>query len=147
MAVLSSDRDTKYLANGEIQNDKNAPIKPDRLFACVGKGIKSSIIEFRYGLEGKLGLEMDYESSILQSWVLPQDSLGLEEDRGSIFLLSLGDHSAALLLSSDALEIMELDTTSTRLDLRFRTIAAATQGDYTIQVTEKSIVLIYGAHG
>jgi len=146
MAVLSSDRGKKYLANGEVRDDLNAPIKPDRLFACVGRGIKSSIIEFRYGLEGKLGLEMDYENSILQSWVLPQDSMGLEDDNGSIFLLSLGDHSAALLLSSDASDIMELDTASTRLDLRFRTIAAATQGKYTIQVTENSIVLIYGPH-
>ena len=143
---MSSNREKRYLANGEVRNDQNAPIKPDRLFACVGKGIKSSIIEFRYGLEGKLGLEMDYETPILQSWVLSQDSIGLEEDSGSIFLLSLGDHSAALLLSSDASEIMELETTSTRLELRFRTIAAAMQGNYTIQVTERSIVLICGPH-
>jgi hypothetical protein len=140
---MSYDKGKKYLANGEVRNDENAPTKPDRLFACVGKGKKSSIVEFRYGIEGKLGLEMDYQIPILQSWVLPQDSNELEEESGSIFLLSLGDHSAALLLSSDASDIMELDATSTRLDLRFRTIAAATQEQYTIQVTEQSIVLIY----
>jgi hypothetical protein len=76
--------------------------------------------------------------------VLPQDWNEVEEVGGSVFLLSLGDHSAALLLSSDASDIMELDATSTRLDLRFRTIAASTQNQYTIQVTEQSIVVIHG---
>jgi hypothetical protein len=143
---MSSNKRSKYLANGEIRTDKNALTKPDRLFACVGKGLKSSIIEFRYGLEGKLGLEMDYESPILQSWVLPQDYCGVEEERGSIFLLSLGDHSAALLLSSDASDIVDVDATSTRLDLRFRTIAAIAEEKYTIQVTERSIVVIDGPY-
>jgi Mono-functional DNA-alkylating methyl methanesulfonate N-term len=134
----------KYLANSEIRSNVDALSIPDRLFACVGKGIKSSLIEFRFGLEGKLGLEMDFENPIMQSWVLPQDSYGLEEDGGSIFLLSLGDHSAALLLASDASEVVVLDAASTRLDLRFRTITAATQERYTIQVTERSIVVIDG---
>jgi len=143
---MSYDQGRKYLANGEVRSDKNALPKPDRLFACVGKGIKSSIIEFRYGLEGKVGLETDFETPILQSWVLPQDSVELDDDRGSIFLLSLGDHSAALLLSSDASEIMELDATSTHLDLRYRTITAAMPKHYMIQVTERSVVVIYGPH-
>jgi hypothetical protein len=143
---MSSDKGRKYLANGEIRSDKSAVTKPDRLFACVGKGLKSSIIEFRYGLEGKLGLEMDYESPILQSWVLPHDSYGDGEDPGSIFLLSLGDHSAALLLSSDASDILDLDATSTHLDLRFRTIAATAHEKYTIQVTERSVVVIDSHH-
>lgn len=141
---MSYDKGRKYVANGEVRIDKNALSKPDRLFSCVGKGIKSSIIEFRCGLEGKLGLEMDYECPILQSWVLPQDYSGLEEGSGSIFLLSLGDHSAALLLSQDASDIVELDATSTGLDLRFRTIAADTQGNYMVQVTERSVVVMCG---
>jgi hypothetical protein len=97
--------------------------------------MKSSVIEFRYGLEGKLGLEMDYESPILQAWVLPQDAFGVEEEPGSIFLISSGDHSAALLLSSDASDVVDLDASATRLDLRYRTIAAAACGKYTSLVS------------
>jgi hypothetical protein len=143
---VCSDQGRKYLASGEPRTDESSLKKPDRLFACVGKGMKSSVIEFRYGLEGKLGLEMDYESPILQAWVLPQDAFGVEEEPGSIFLISSGDHSAALLLSSDASDIVDLDASATRLDLRYRTIAAAARGKYTIQVTERSIVVIDGPH-
>lgn len=141
---MSYDKGKKSSANDDPRSDVNVLAIPDRLFACVGKGIKSSIIEFRYGLEGKLGLEMDYESPIMQSWVLPQDLYEFEEDRGSIYLLSLGDHSAALLLASDASDVVFLDAASTHLDLRFRTITAATKEKYTIQVTERSIVVIDG---
>jgi hypothetical protein len=132
----------------ETGRNKDAFPKPDRLFACVGKGTKSAVTEFRYGLEGKLGLEMDYEIPIMQAWVfLPQDFDGSEEDSGSMFLLSVGDHSALLQLSRNASDIVELDGTSTRFDLRFRTVTGAVRGRYTIQVTEKSIVVIDGPHG
>jgi Mono-functional DNA-alkylating methyl methanesulfonate N-term len=134
--------------NGETIRSKNAFPKPDRLFACVGKGIKSAITEFRYGLEGKLGLEMDYELPIMQAWVLlPQgsdDADDADDDGSSLFLLSVGDRSTVLQLSSNASEIAELDDISTRFDLRFRTIAASTQGKYIIQVTEHSIVVFGG---
>jgi hypothetical protein len=135
------------LANGETRRTKDALPKPNRLFACVGKGIKSAITEFRYGLEGKLGLEMDYEIPIMQAWaLLPQECDGPDDDAGSMFLLSVGDHSAVLQLSSNASDIAELDATSTRFDLRFRTVAAAKHGRYTIQVTEQSIVVVDGRH-
>lgn len=90
---------------------------------------------------------MDYEIPIMQAWVLlPQDSDEPEEDGGSMFLLSVGDHSALLQLSRNASDIAELDAASTHFDLRFRTIAAAMRGRYTIQVTQRSIVVTDGPH-
>jgi hypothetical protein len=90
---------------------------------------------------------MDYEIPIMQAWVLlSQDSDDPDEDGSYLFLLSLGDRSTVLQLSSNASDIAELDAASTPLDLQFRTIAASTQGRYTIQVTEQTIVVIRGAH-
>jgi hypothetical protein len=116
--------------------------KPDRIFACVGKGLKGAITEFRYGLEANLGLEMEYDTAIMQAWVFPANIGSVEEEEGSLFLLSVGNCSALLHLSSDATNISELDEHSTKLDLRHRTIATTIQGDTLLQVTEKSIVAI-----
>ena len=108
----------------------------------MGKGLKGAITEFRYGLEANLGLEMEYGTAIMQAWVLPANIGSVDEEDGSLFLLSVGNCSALLHLSSDASNISELDEHSTKLDLRHRTIATTVQGDTLLQVTEKSIVAI-----
>lgn len=108
----------------------------------MGKGLKGAITEFRYGLEANLGLEMEYGTPIMQAWVFPANISSVDEEDGSLFLLSVGSCSALLHLSSDATNISELDERSTKLDLRHRTIATTVQGDTLLQVTEKSIVAI-----
>jgi hypothetical protein len=104
--------------------------------------MKGAITEFRYGLEASIGLKMDYDISITDVWVLYPDSSVPEDYGASFFLMSIGDRSAALRLSADAIDVHELEEESTDFDLNFRTIAAAMQDDTIIQVTEKSIVII-----
>lgn len=116
--------------------------KPDRIFTCVGKGITSTIAEFRYGLEARIGLNTDYETPILQSWVLPAEFEATEDNDTCLFLLSMGDSSAVLSLSGDAAEIVELDESATRFDLRHRTIAVVAQETAIVQVTEGTIGVI-----
>jgi hypothetical protein len=118
--------------------------KPDRIFACVGKGPNGSITEFRYGLEARLGLETEFHTPVMDVWVLPSSLGSVDDDGGSLFLLSLVNRSALLYLSGDATEIYELDQTSTPLDLRSRTIAISLHGDCTIQVTEQSLLFMRG---
>ena len=120
--------------------------QPDRIFTCVGKGSNGAITESRYGLEANIGLEMTYDARILDMWVLSSDLDSFDSNDGSLFLLSLGDRSSVLHLSSDATEIVELDQSSTKFDLKCRTIAASMYGRYQIQVTESSIVLISGPY-
>lgn len=130
----------------ELNRRKRNPVpRPDRIFACAGKGAKGVITEFRYGLEAKIGLEMDYQMPIMEAWVLcPSfDSLD-DDDDDSLFLLSLGDRSAVLRLSADAQSVGDLGEHETKFDLRFRTIAASMHRSFTIQVTEQSIVLMNG---
>jgi hypothetical protein len=120
--------------------------KPDKIYACVGKGLKGEIVEFRHGFEGHIGLEIEFHTPIMDVWVLPSEFDQLDNDGGSDFLLSLGDCSALLQLSSDAGEIREVDQASTAFDLRYRTIAVSAYGACRLQVTEKSIVFIDGSN-
>lgn len=88
---------------------------------------------------------MAYDAQIMDIWVLSSEMDRFNSDDGSLFLLSLGDRSSVLHLSSDATEIVELEPHATRFDLTSRTITASMHGQCRIQVTEKSIVLISGA--
>ena len=119
--------------------------QPDRIFCCAGKGASGTITEFRHGLEASVGLEMSYDAQIMDIWVLSSEMEDHDGDEGSLFLLSLGDRSSVLHLSSNAMEIVELEPQATKFDLTSRTIAATMHGQYQIQVTEKSIVIADGA--
>ncbi|KAH7383734.1 mono-functional DNA-alkylating methyl methanesulfonate N-term-domain-containing protein [Cadophora sp. MPI-SDFR-AT-0126] len=113
---------------------------PDRIFVSVGKGSRGGIAELRYGYEANIGLEADYDSTIICAWALSPDLDSFTETAPYLFLLSMGDRSAVLQLSGDAAEIVELEEDATRLDLVHRTITAVAHGRYMIQVTEKTIV-------
>ena len=116
-------------------------MQPDRIFACVCKGLNGAIVELRFGLEAHVGLEMDFEAPIDNVCVLsPHRSLA--DQTGSLFIISTGRQSALLHLSSDASTVVAYDESETDLDLRYRTIAAGMYGTCKIQVTEHSIVVI-----
>ena len=119
-------------------------VEPDTLFACVGKGIQSAIVELRHGLEARLGLHSVYTVGIDQAWVIPPNS-SLTDDC-NLFLLSLPTSSALLKLSNDAKEIDEVGQEATSFDLHSRTITANTYGDVAIQVTEQSILYVKGSN-
>jgi hypothetical protein len=85
---------------------------------------------------------MEYEVPIMQAWVLSSCGVSYADVDGSLFILSFGESSVALRLSSDESDIRAIDNDTIKLDLRHRTIAVDTTGSYTIQVTEQSIVLI-----
>jgi hypothetical protein len=139
----AQDRDVLPFQAGFKPSEGSVP-KPSRVFACVGKGLRGAITEFRYGLEANIGLEMDYDTPIMHAWAL-SPAFDSEDEGAYLFLLSMGDRSAVLRLSGDAREIVELDDQSTKLDLRYRTItAAAHAGQNIIQVTERSIVVVCG---
>ena len=139
---INQDRDIEDL--NEKFSIKGYFPSPDRIFACVGKGTKGSITEFRYGLEARLGLETEFHMPVVDAWVAPSNLCSVKDDAGSFFLLSVINGSALLHLSSDASEIDEVDQASTLLDLRYRTIATGLRGDCAIQVTEQSVVYVDG---
>jgi hypothetical protein len=104
--------------------------------------VNGSIAELRYGLEARLGLEVEFPLPIMDVWVSPIQLYPMGNDGETLFLLSLVNRSVLLHLSNKATEIDELDQSSTLLDLRYRTITTTFHVDYDIQVTEQSIVFI-----
>lgn len=141
--IVNSHEDSK-LSDPESKYDRVATkfSRPDRIFSCIGKGNSSAIAEFRFGLEAKIGLITEYDTAINQSWVLHNlGSSGDDISNETLFLLALDDSSSVLRLASDGSAITELDEDSTKFDLNHRTIAVFQRGEWTIQVTEKSIMV------
>ncbi|KAK2626316.1 hypothetical protein QTJ16_004578 [Diplocarpon rosae] len=118
--------------------------KPDRIFACVGKGAKGGISELRRGYEANIGLHSDYGTPIMHAWPLSPRPHSSVEPIPYIFILSVGDRSGVLQMPADGSDIGELEENETTLDLNHRTIVAATDRQLVIQVTERSIVVTDG---
>ncbi|KAK6579898.1 hypothetical protein PZA11_007606 [Diplocarpon coronariae] len=118
--------------------------KPDRIFACVGKGAKGGISELRRGYEANIGLHSDYGALIMHAWPLSPKPHSCVEPVPYIFILSVGDRSGVLQMPADGSDIGELEESETQLDLNHRTIVAATDRQFIIQVTERSIVVTDG---
>ena len=100
------------------------------------------IAEFRYGMEARIGLHFDYELPIMQAWALPFVDVAYGATDGTLFLLSVGESSVALHLSADEASVEVIGNEMTKLDLEHQTLAIKNKGNFIIQVTEKSVVLI-----
>ncbi|OAA54805.1 thermotolerance protein [Niveomyces insectorum RCEF 264] len=114
--------------------------KPDRIFATSGRGVTGAITEFRYGLRANIGLDIDFETPVKQSWIFP-----IQSDDASLgfhLLVSFVDRSAAFHLSRDLAQASELESEAAPYDLASQTVAAAQlPGGVVVQVTEHSLVI------
>ena len=126
--------------DGKVSLRHSLP-KPDRLFACVGKGSDGVITEFRYGVEARIGLHFDCEVPISQVWALPFDRAGNLANDGTLFLLSVGASSYALALSSDEEAVEAVPQELLTVDLEHHTIAAGVIGEHVVQVTVLAIIV------
>ena len=125
------------------QNEDVLPV-PDKLYTCVGKGSNGAILEYRHGLEARIGLIADYEQPILRAWSLPSSIHLNGSPDESLFLLSCVESSVVLCMSKDELSIEVIDNVLIDLDFKSETIAFSTVDACTIQVTKESIVVIDG---
>ena len=115
------------------------PAKPSRIFATSGRGQKGSVTEYRYGLQAKIGLDLEYGAGLKQAWVFPA---GPRHDAGFHLVLSMPDQTAVLSLSADLSQASESEAGTIQYDTSSRTLAATVSNDLIIQVSEKYIVLI-----
>ncbi|KAI1001461.1 hypothetical protein K3495_g6740 [Podosphaera aphanis] len=139
--VNSHDDDDSPYSGKVFDSHKSRYPQPDRIFACVCKGINGAVAEFQHGLEARIALISDYDVAILQSWVFHETIIYDDaEESEAIFLLALSNSSTVLRLDTDGNFITELNSDFTKFDLRYRTIAASEIDGIRVQVTEKSIV-------
>lgn len=133
-------------ANRQTSSASRHVRTPDRLFACVGKGSTGMITEFIFGVEARIGLYFDCDVPILQAWPIPYDQVTHVPLGGTLFLLSIGNSSIALRLSDDEQIVEPVDDETLKIDLEVHTIAVANIKDYTVQVTEKNIIISNASH-
>jgi hypothetical protein len=125
--------------------------RPERIFACTGRGTQGAISEFRYGYEARLRLDISgLDVPVTETWALPIALTGDENAASGsptslLFLLSLGTQSMLLDLAAEGNVIENVDQASTWLDLDSRTLAATSYNGLVVQITEKSIRAVIGS--
>ncbi|KAF3768013.1 hypothetical protein M406DRAFT_254924 [Cryphonectria parasitica EP155] len=110
----------------------------DSVYAAAGRAKDSSIVEFRYGLQANIGIELDLGTLIRRCFMFQDNALDL--DSGYHLLLSVAGRSALLSFDSrfTATSVRDVDQDQVFFDLSSPTLLAARVDDETIlQVTEK----------
>lgn len=120
--------------------------KPSRIFATAGRGANGSIVEFRHGLQARIGLDLDCDagSFIRRSFLLPASISNSSAPEGAHYLiLSMPDRSTLLYLPPKFSSIEYLDAEDSTFDLSSPTILAVAVSEQKIaQVTETCIVFV-----
>ncbi|KAJ3567767.1 hypothetical protein NPX13_g6655 [Xylaria arbuscula] len=117
---------------------------PERVFACSGRDRSSAIVELRYGVEAKIGLDLLYTSPIKKCWPIP--SLDPTTEEGFFMLLALPENSAVLHISHDLSKVSEKDHSQVMFDLLSTTLAVHLSRDTVIQVTTTQATFV-SPHG
>lgn len=95
--------------------------------------------EYRYGLQAKIGLDLEYGIGVKQAWVFRSH---FSSDLGFHLLLSMPDRTTILHLSDDLSQATEPDPAAIQYDISSRTLAATASDELITQVTENFIVLL-----
>lgn len=133
-------------AAGTLPADESNPPslmpRPDTVFTASGRGLKGSITQWRWGLQGRIGLDIESGEPIRQSWAF---SLSGQEGGGLYALLSLPHSSAVLRFSQDFGHVEPWIAEDIPFDLTCRTLTACEPRRGTvIQVTERSVAIVTG---
>ncbi|KAI0404583.1 hypothetical protein F4802DRAFT_566574 [Xylaria palmicola] len=119
--------------------DKNHLLAPERIFACSGTDEHAAIVEFRHGIEAKIGLSFLYRFPIKKCWAIPTPHSIPEA--GFFLLLALPERSALLHISHD-LQVTDKSAEATGFDLSSPTLAVRISEDVIIQITEANASIL-----
>ncbi|KHN97877.1 thermotolerance protein [Metarhizium album ARSEF 1941] len=127
-------------ANSRSPERKNLPSRPDSLFSASGRGIRGNLTQWRWGIQGRIGLDIETGEPIRRSWGLTMNG---PEGNGLYGLLALPNSSTLLHFSADFNQVDAVGADSTAFDLTSRTLHAyQAQSGLIVQITESSIALI-----
>lgn len=114
--------------------------KPDSIFTASGRGLKGTITQWRWGIEAKIGLDIESDEPNRQAWIFP-----VNDEGGSSLLgiLALPHSSRILQFAKDFSQVQEVDGEDIQFDLSCRTIFAMQQSDDSVlQITEAFISVV-----
>ncbi|KAI0132776.1 thermotolerance protein [Xylariales sp. AK1849] len=122
----------------------NQQRKPDKIFACSGRGKTGSIAEYRHGLEAKVALELECGLPIRQCWAMPcpGNSGKKAEDKETHLLLALPNESLVLHVTGNLSQATVKGQEDVPYDLASSTLATQELDDTIIQVTTGSVTII-----
>ncbi|KAI1825910.1 hypothetical protein F4861DRAFT_142802 [Xylaria intraflava] len=115
-------------------------LAPERIFACSGRDVFGAIIELRYGIQAKIGLDLLYPTPIKRCWAIPCFEGTLEA--GFLMLLALPENSALLHISHDLSEVSEKSQDMIDFDLLSTTLAVYVSKDIVIQITATQVTIV-----
>lgn len=114
--------------------------KRDRVFLASGRGKTGCVVEPRYGIKARIGLEMDLGDPAKDVWLFPDSQL---QDGSMNVVLALPHSTQVIHLSATFEDIVAESPDTTPFDLSSRTIhASCASPGYVVQVSESSVTLI-----
>ncbi|KAG5983839.1 hypothetical protein E4U55_006989 [Claviceps digitariae] len=132
-------------ARASLPQTSRTYLKPDMVFSASGRGLKGNVTHWRWGIRGRIGLEIDPGEPSRRSWGFSMGSSSSVD--GLYALLALPNASMVLRFSKDFAQVDSLEADNTAFDLSSRTLDAhQTDSGLIIQVTESSISLISASH-
>lgn len=116
--------------------------KPDSIFTASGRGLNGTITQWRWGIQARIGLDIESGEPIRQAWVFPVRSNG----RTDLYaLLALPHSSLVLHFGPDLGQVQAVEEEDTKYNLSSSTLFACQRKDGSIvQITESAIVTVKG---
>ncbi|KAM0511282.1 hypothetical protein ACHAPE_010026 [Trichoderma viride] len=130
--------------NTDLQIGQNQPTavqqnrvrKQDSIFSASCRGLKGSVVQWRWGIQARIGLDIETGEPIRQAWTFTTRH-GSETVLYGLLALP---HSSTVLRFSESLDQVDMvPTEDTPFDLTSRTLHAVQVSDTIIQVSETSI--------
>ncbi|KAI0021260.1 mono-functional DNA-alkylating methyl methanesulfonate N-term-domain-containing protein [Xylariomycetidae sp. FL0641] len=118
----------------------NSNLRPDKIFACSGRGELGAIAEFRFGIEANIYLDALCDAQVKQCWAIP--ALQERGTDGFDMLLALPNISTVVSISRDLSEYSVKTQEEVPFDLSSTTLTAHATKDMVIQVTTARITVV-----
>lgn len=110
--------------------------KQDSIFSASGRGLKGSVVQWRWGIQARIGLDIETGEPIRQAWTFTTRH-GIETVLYGLLALP---HSSIVLRFSESLDQVDMvPAEDTPFDLTSRTLHAVQVSDTIIQISETSI--------
>lgn len=115
---------------------QNRVRKQDSIFSASCRGLKGSVVQWRWGIQARIGLDIETGEPIRQAWTFTTHHGNVTVLYG---LLALPHSSIVLRFSENLDQVDAVPTEDTPFDLTSRTLHAVQVSDTIVQVTEISI--------
>ena len=113
--------------------------RPESIFTASGRGLKGSVTQWRWGIQARIGLDIESGEPIRQAWIFPIQTNGSTALLG---ILALPHSSLVLQFAKDFGQVQAVETEDTALDLSTRTLfAAQCASGEIVQITESYIAV------